>query len=408
MKFFLLSLFCLNCFSPLLLGASKDPLQEKRTVILLSFDGTRADALTKENAPRFLSLAQNGWHGSITPIFPSETFPNHTTMLTGATAQEHGVVSNKFFDPERGPFVFEMDPSWIGVEPLWVTLEKQGIPTAVVLWPLHGLGSWRGWYPTYETKLSQTKEGLIHEVIHKDDQKKFGTILSLLQLPEKKRPRFIASWFVEVDTAGHATGPGSLQVNKTISNYDALLGAFLKKFYQLPQSKNCDLILVSDHGMTKLTMGLSIPYLQEELNHFGSIKMIASGPNARLYCSPSVAASVYPFLNKLAHRTHAFNVYREKQVPSVYHDRNLRNGAIILVAHPNYYFESKASLTSFLAPITHSPFGGHGYPTSLAAMQALFIAVGPDFPARKQPVHLQMTQLAPMILKILIPSPKNK
>lgn len=395
MKFHLFALLVALFFSSLLLGRTAE---SARTVILLSFDGTRTDALTQENAPHFLALEKEGWHGSITPIFPSETFPNHTAMLTGATAQDHGIVSNKFLDAERGPFTFEMDPSWIGAEPLWVILEKKEIPTAIILWPLYGLGSWKGWHPTYETKLS--KKDLIHEIIHTDDQKKFDTILSLLQLSEKKRPRFIASWFVEIDTQGHATGSGSPQVNKAISRYDMLLAEFLKKFYQLPQSKNCDLIIVSDHGMAKVRTGLSVPYLEQQLNQFGSVKIIQSGPNARLYCSPSVVASLYPFLKKLGDHTHAFDVYRGNQLPEAWHDRHPRNGEIVLTAHPNYYFVPKASSTELVIPVTR-PTGAHGYPTSLRSMQALFIAAGPDFQARKEPVHFQMTQIAPLILKIL-------
>lgn len=373
----------------------------ERTIILLSFDGTRADALTGKNAPHFLQLAREGWQGSLTPIFPSETFPNHATLMTGATAEQHGIVSNKFIDPERGEFAYSMDPSWLLCKPLWATLEEHDIPTATVAWPLHGRGRWHGQEPTYYESVPTTD---IKKIIHFDDQKKFQKIVTLLKLPKKERPHFIAAWFPNIDTQEHAFGPKASQVNEAIKYYDQLLGNFLRALQQVPNKNNIDLLIVSDHGMSLVKTGISVPYLQHSLIAMGPVKIIESGSNARLYCSAEVSSKILPFLKKLSHQTHAFDVYKAAQLPLTWRDRDIRNGQLLLVARPGYYFEpnsqGQGKALSLLIDQRHHPMGKHGYPPSLSEMKALFIAHGPDFSPGKK-VQLPMTAIAPFVLRLL-------
>src|SRR5882672_12847130 len=77
-------------------AAARDPL-----LILISIDGFRWDYLQKYDAPTLRQLAASGVHATrLTPSFPSKTFPNHYTIVTGLYPEHHGIVSNWFFDPE--------------------------------------------------------------------------------------------------------------------------------------------------------------------------------------------------------------------------------------------------------------------------------------------------------------------
>src|SRR3954470_15481603 len=70
-------------------------------LILVSLDGFRWDYLQKYDAPTLRALAAGGFHAtSMTPSFPSKTFPNHYTLVTGLRPEHHGIVSNYFHDPE--------------------------------------------------------------------------------------------------------------------------------------------------------------------------------------------------------------------------------------------------------------------------------------------------------------------
>jgi predicted AlkP superfamily pyrophosphatase or phosphodiesterase len=111
----------------------------KPTVILISLDGFRYDYLEKYQ-PRVLNqLAKEGVRAKwMTPSFPSKTFPNHYTIVTGLYPAHHGIVENNVYDYGE---VFGMDKTkevqnsrwWFG-EPIWVTAEKQGQIAASYFW----------------------------------------------------------------------------------------------------------------------------------------------------------------------------------------------------------------------------------------------------------------------------------
>src|SRR3546814_15277758 len=73
------------------------------------------------------------------PSFPSKTFPNHWTLVTGEVPDRHGIVANRMEDPARPGEIFTMasdDPFWWNAaSPIWVDAEKAGIRTATMFWP---------------------------------------------------------------------------------------------------------------------------------------------------------------------------------------------------------------------------------------------------------------------------------
>ena len=75
------------------------------------------------------------------PSFPSLTFPNHYTLVTGLRPDHHGLVNNKMQDATLGRFTMANRSAvedarwWDGAEPIWVTAERAGIPTATMFWP---------------------------------------------------------------------------------------------------------------------------------------------------------------------------------------------------------------------------------------------------------------------------------
>src|SRR5205085_11379504 len=111
------------------------------TVILVSLDGFRADYLDRYPAPTLQEWARQGVRAKgLTSVFPTLTYPNHYSMVTGLYPEEHGLVSNEMYDPEtkhRFSISEQGDihsPEWWGGEPIWTTAEKQGILTGAVLW----------------------------------------------------------------------------------------------------------------------------------------------------------------------------------------------------------------------------------------------------------------------------------
>ncbi|HEX7281452.1 MAG TPA: ectonucleotide pyrophosphatase/phosphodiesterase, partial [Vicinamibacterales bacterium] len=118
----------------LVAACSPDPVTPERPIlILISIDGFRWDYLDRYEAPTIRRLADSGVRAEgLIPQFPSKTFPNHYTIVTGLRVANHGIISNNMRDAEiPGTFSLsnrevQADPRWWGGEPIWNTAEKQG------------------------------------------------------------------------------------------------------------------------------------------------------------------------------------------------------------------------------------------------------------------------------------------
>ena len=113
------------------------------TVILISLDGFRWDYRNKADTPNLDILLENGVNSeSFIPVFPSKTFPNHLSIVTGSYPENHGILSNDMYDPEWDADYYIGENSapvqegrWYDADPIWVTAEKQGKITGTYFWP---------------------------------------------------------------------------------------------------------------------------------------------------------------------------------------------------------------------------------------------------------------------------------
>ena len=120
-------------------------------LILISLDGYRADYLDRGYSPVLAALASDGVQAKgMRPVFPSVTYPNHYTLVTGLYPDQHGVVNNTMRDPVLGNFspgnrAANTDRRWWDqAEPIWVTAQKEGLRTASFFYPgtqaeIHGV-----------------------------------------------------------------------------------------------------------------------------------------------------------------------------------------------------------------------------------------------------------------------------
>src|SRR6202789_1846119 len=162
--------------------------QKKHYVILISLDGFRYDYPRRYGPPHFLKLGAHGASApdGMLPEYPSLTFPNHLSIVTGLYPEHHGIVGNSFWDPVRDEtYVYTQsqsnsDGSWYSGTPLWVLAEQQGMRSACLFWPgseaeIEGVRP--SYYLHYDDKL--------------DDEKRVDQVVAWLKLPPELRPHFI-------------------------------------------------------------------------------------------------------------------------------------------------------------------------------------------------------------------------
>src|SRR5215212_2405737 len=143
--------------------ATVAPSPERPPVILVSIDGFRPDYLDRGVTPVLSGLAADGVRAAMRPSFPSKTFPNHYTLVTGLRPDRNGIVENNMEDAAIPGVTFKMSNQeavvdrrwWDQAEPIWVTAEKAGIRSATMFWP-GSEADIRGVRPSYWLPFDQT------------------------------------------------------------------------------------------------------------------------------------------------------------------------------------------------------------------------------------------------------------
>lgn len=339
----------------------------KERVILISFDGFRWDYITRPNARRLRELAARGVRAErMLPSFPSKTFPNHYTIVTGLTPEHHGIVANLFRDPVLGRFtirdtIAQSEPRWWGGEPIWVTAEQQGKVAVIVGWPGSEApikGRHASWWSRYDHDQPRAE--------------KVQRLLDWLALPEDRAPSLLVAYFHEADGAGHNFGPRSPQVDTAIAQLDSVVGALVDGIEAQGLSDRVTLVIVSDHGMTPTSPERVI--VLDDYVALADSEVVDLAPVTAIQPAPGTEARVYEALRG-AHP--ALAVYRKGDVPARFHfNANPRITPLIAIAADGWTIATRAQAQRWRAQ-GWAGGGNHGYDPALENMGATFIAAGP-------------------------------
>src|SRR5580704_12755905 len=366
-------------------GANDAAAQAKPYVILISLDGFRYDYAQKYGAKNLLALAARGASApqGMIPSYPSITFPNHYTIVTGLYPEHHGIVAMTFYDPARKEhYSFRdaqkaTDGSWYGGVPLWSLAEKQGMRSACFFWP-GSEAEIAGERPTY----------YLHFDNNFPDDKRVDQVVDWLKLPPAQRPHFITLYFSNVDHAGHVSGPDSPQTAEAARYLDGVLGTLETKLNAL--NLPIDLVVIADHGMEKIQGD----YI--DLEHFTNLSDFETEGTFIYPKTEAAAAKAYEQLHGASDK---FEVYRRNQFPRELHfDSTDRSGDPIVLATGPYLIRARANGKPDIATLK----GTHGFdPYRMKTMRAIFYAEGPDIRPGATVEPFENINIYPMIAKIL-------
>ena len=339
-------------------------------VLLVSIDGFRPDDLERGVSPTLNALAAGGVRAvGMQASFPTLTFPNHYTLVTGLYPDHHGIVANTMDDPALGRFTLGNRAAvgdarwWNAATPVWVSVERAGLHSATMFWPgseaaIQGVRP-DHWRP-YDGKVTP-------------DQR-VDTVLHWLDLPLTQRPVFITLYFDQVDHAAHAHGPRTPAVNAAIAAVDAALGRLVQGLRQRDLLDRVNLVIVSDHGFASTSPRRLV--VLDRLLPAADIKVVSSGAVSGIDPQPGhVRAAESALLGRHAH----MRCWRRSALPArLHYGTNPRVPAIVCLARDHWMIVTRAGLASHHGKVM---LGDHGYDNADPDMQALFLAHGPAFRA---------------------------
>jgi len=340
------------------------------TVILISIDGFRPDYLYRygDYSPNLIFLSNTGVLAEhLIPCFPTKTFPNHYTIVTGLYPESHGIVANRFYDPIFNETFNAFGPDstegkWWNGEPIWVTNQLQKHKSATCFWP----GSEAlidNLRPTYWLAYNESMPY----------GERVSQILSWLDLPKEQRPNFLALYFEIVDSYGHAYGPYSPLLGKAIQIVDEAIGELIFGLRNRSLFGQVDLIICSDHGMAQISENRTI-FVDQHVN-MEELTVVDYSPVLQVIPMKGKEAAVFNALNNTHPNLTAY--MKEAILDRWFYNDSQRIAPIIAVADDGWVIITNT--TAFNQSKSSYNGGDHGYDNILPSMQAFFIGNGPHF-----------------------------
>lgn len=358
----------------------------EQTVVLISIDGFRHDYIEKHNAKNIKAIAESGVRAEgLVPVYPSKTFPNHLSIVTGQYPSNHGIVDNQFYDKERQQY-YSMgdgvdDSSWLTTLPIWNLAEFQDVKAATFFWP-ESSARINGRTPSYFYKYSTPTP----------NKQRVNQIIDWLKLPAKARPRMITGYFSIVDSMGHRFGPDSHQVKGAVQHIDKLMGELwhrLNNEVEVP----VNLLLVSDHGMAAMKANKMIEQATLPIDE-SLFEIVNSQTRLMLYAKLETTRSqIAKQRRRLQQFSDAFTIET---------DALLTKKAVLPGPRkPDLILSVKAPATFTNRPTAKRSDGGtHGYYAN-RDMDGIFIAAGPAINANAHLERFENIHIYPFMAEIL-------
>jgi predicted AlkP superfamily pyrophosphatase or phosphodiesterase len=410
---------------------------EERHVLVISVDGMGASLYNLlaakihiSNLPRL--RRQGSYADGVLGVYPTVTYPSHTTIVTGRMPAEHGIYSNL---SSREPGKNLGDWFWftkaIKVPTLWDEARAHRLTTGAVFWPVTA-GAPIDWDvpeiwdphsssqvdPMYVAKFATP--GLLFEALLAIGPPQPGQELDVTRtrlaafILKKYKPNLLLVHLCDLDGVEHEFGPNSPQAAATLEKIDGHVGELLAADQAAGLADSTDVFVVSDHGF--LPVGAEIKpnvllvraglLTADEKGNItaGRIATVADGGSFFIYWpdSEDLRSTVSQALKPLRDQGLLWGVVDRAAL----RDLGAEPAAQMALEAPTGYGFSSEAAGDMISPgkgIT----GTHGYLPFRRELEASFIAWGPGIKAGVELHTIRMTEIAPTILKAMgIDDPK--
>jgi len=363
-------------------------VDDRPRLLLISFDGFRYDYLSETETPNFDRFIREGVKAeALIPVFPTKTFPNHYSIVTGLYPEHSGIVANTMYDPkwDRWYRISERtaveNPDWYRGEPIWNTAMKQGLTAGTLFWvgseaPIQGMRPTR--WKRYDGSMPE--------------RARIDTAVSWLE----SGVDLATLYFELVDDAGHDFGLHSDSLTAAIGKADELIGYLQGRLSQAGLWDATDIVIVSDHGMAELSRNKIIEL--DSIIDLERVEWMVWDPVTLIQPKRGSVEMVYPQLKKRENELH-YRVYRKDDLPERYHySGHRRIPDLIMIAEPGYTILDSEYKSRFLRSL---PSGNHGYDNGAPEMQGFFAARGPAFVSQDTVGRFQSIHIYELMCDIL-------
>lgn len=406
--------------------------QQIKHVVLISLDGSRPEFYMDKSwpAPHLQNLKKEGAYASegIEGIFPSVTWPSHTSIITGANPDQHGVFYNSPFGANPGHNYWYY--SYIKTKTLFDAVKKAGMTSGAVWWPVLVGAPVNYNFPVRRPEKGEVgnkltirypyirPENLLSD-IEKELGKKFvpadlefennaqGKFVAKVSshIIKKYKPNFVAIHFGEIDHASHGFGTESPQTKNAVQFNDSLVGIIIDAIKDAGIMDSTAIIITGDHGHSNVN-AIFKPniYLEREgliSDYCWQAKFNTAGGSTFLHLNKSEDTAtmkkvVTVLKNSPEYKKGLFRILDSKMLKEKGANPNTPI-ALAMKEGVQASNDTKGSTLESLKPPFRST---HGYDPAYASMNTMFLAVGKGI-KHTDVKSMKMVDLAPFIAELL-------
>lgn len=247
------SLLCFVFLSVVLCTIQKKANNKNQKVLLISLDGFRWNFREKTETPNLDKIVNK--HGVsveyVLNVFPTSTFPNHQSIVTGLYPENHGIIDNSFLNPEDGTiFNGDLDSKWWDQStPIWIENQIQGHESGVCFWPGYQV-NYKNKTPSYTP---DEKFKAPYEATEKKDMELNDRLDLVIDWLKKDNVTFVALYTECVDETAHDHSPDSnetrskLLMMSAINTIDEFIGTLQDKLEEEDLKSFVNVIMIGTH-----------------------------------------------------------------------------------------------------------------------------------------------------------------
>lgn len=257
-------------------------------MIIISLDAVgRKDISFLRALPNFRALYnKSGVCEHVKSVYPSLTYPAHTSIITGRLPKNHGIINNTLLQPMRKTPDWMWQRKRIKSTTLYDEAHKKGMTTAALLWPVTAKSNITWNFPEIFANRPWQNQ-IVVSVLNGsaryqiDLYKRFGRLLnpnrrtrqpsldnfvqaSLLYTLKKYQPDLTLVHFTDVDTHRHIYGVEHEKVREALKRHDKRLGEIIHTLEETGTKEQTTIVVLGDHYQQDVHTIVYLNYLLKE------------------------------------------------------------------------------------------------------------------------------------------------
>ncbi len=411
--------------------------QPAKHVVLISIDGFRPDFYQDAswNTINLHQMKEQGVYAEgVQGVFPSVTYPSHTAMITGALPIRHGIYYNVYFEPFGKPGRWYWNASEIKIPTLWDALNKAGMTSAAVHWPVSvgapvtynipEVWQWPGKKLLLDKvsqnahpaglfeEAQQNATGRLNEVDYNGDYLSADENMARIAgyLFQKYKPNLLAVHLANTDHFEHEQGRDGDKVRLAVASADRAVRTIREAIDKAGMTDSTAIIVLGDHGFSDIhstlmpniwlrDAGFLTPSQEGSSNNWKALFHTAGGGAFLQLKNKSDKASLQKVRDLLSQLPEGikrmFRVVERRELDSIGADPN---AVLALAAVKGISFSDSDKGSGY---VKAAKGGTHGYFPDFKEMQTGFIGYGPGFKKGAVIPVMSLQDIAPIVAALL-------